>query len=154
SSVGRFGVVIGIAFLVTLSPSRAEAWNPLKAAADKLKAAGRAIGGGLGAPVGGFIESATTPSVHNFEDAGHRLLADVDSAIATNLGRAGTLVTQVKASVDSTLTQVDRSLQARILQVQTGIDNTIDHSFDRIELVIGRLEGDLDRALDSAKRIG
>jgi hypothetical protein len=31
--------------LFAMSPSRAEAWNPIKAASDKLKAAGHAVGG-------------------------------------------------------------------------------------------------------------
>jgi hypothetical protein len=144
-------VVACLASVLAMS-SRAEAWNPLKAAADKLKSAGRAIGGVLGIPAGGFIESATTPAIRNFEDAGHRLLGDVDTAIATNLGRAGKLFAEVNEAIDTKLLTVDHSLQARILQVQTGIDRTIDHTFDRIELVIGRLELDAQQLLARVER--
>ncbi|HZJ64104.1 MAG TPA: hypothetical protein VFD36_11350 [Kofleriaceae bacterium] len=148
----KLGPVVCVSCMLALQPSRAEAWNPLKAAAEKLKAAGRAIGGVLGIPAGGFIESATTPAIRNFEDAGHRLLGDVDAAIATNLGRAGKLFTQVDEAVDAKLAQVDHSLEARILQVQTGIDRTIDHTFDRIDLVIGRLEQDAQQLLARVER--
>ena len=46
--------------LLAMPASRAEAWNPLKAVGNALASAGRAIGGVLGAPAGGFIESATS----------------------------------------------------------------------------------------------
>lgn len=143
--------------LLAMSPSRAEAWNPwnpIKASADKLKAAGRAIGGVLGIPAAGFIEAATTPVVHNFESAGHHLIADLDSAIASNIKGAGALVTQVDAAVGSTLAQVDGRLEVRILQVQTGIDHTIDHAFDRIDRVIGHLEQDAQQLIERAERTG
>jgi len=148
---GRLALVIGV---VVASPSRAEAWNPIKAAADKLKAAGRAIG----ASAGRFVESATAPAIRNGEDAGHRLIADVDVAIASNLDRAGSftaaLVTQVDGALGARLEQVDRSLQARILQVQTGIDHSIDHTFDRLDLMLGRLDQDAQQLIVRAERVG
>jgi hypothetical protein len=154
----KLGTAACVMCMLAMQPSRAEAWNPLKAAASKLKAAGRAIGGVLGIPAGGFIESATAPAIRNFEDAGHRLLGDVDAAIATNLGRAGKLFTQVDESIDKKLLQVDHSLEARILQVQTGldrtIDRTIDRTFDRIDQVIGRLEQDAVALLARVERTG
>jgi hypothetical protein len=150
----KLGTAACVVYLLAMQPSRAEAWNPLKAAASKLKAAGRAIGGVLGSPAGGFIESATAPAIRNFEDAGHRLLGDVDAAIATNLGRAGKLFSVVDESIDKKLLQVDHSLEARILQVQTGIDRTIDHTFDRIDQVIGRLEQDAVQLLARVERTG
>jgi len=133
-------VVVGV---LAMSATRAEAWNPIKAAAAKLKSAGRA-----------FVESAASPVIHNAEDAGHRLIADVDSAIANNLQRTGALVTQVKAEADATLAQVDQSLQARILQIQTGVDHTVDHAFDRIDLAIGRLETDAQQLLARVDQTG
>lgn len=134
--------------------SRAEAWNPLKAVADKLAAAGRAVGGVVGAPAGGFVESATTPVIHNVEDSGHRLIADLDGAIASNLARTDGLIDHASAVAKDTVTQVDHSLAARILQVQTGVDHTIDHAFDRVDLVFGRLESDAQQLLDRAERAG
>ena len=73
--------------LLAIPASRAEAWNPLTAVADKLAAAGRAIGGVRGAPAGGYIEAAATPVIHSVEDAGHHLIADLDQKIASNLDR-------------------------------------------------------------------
>jgi hypothetical protein len=137
--------------LLAFPASRAEAWNPLKALVNKLEAAGRAIGGVLGAPMGGFIESSTTPVIRSAETSGHRLIADLDHAIASNLDRTGVILT--KAASD-TVAQADRSLAARILQIQTVADHTIDHTMDRIDLVIGRLESDAQQMLDRAERAG
>jgi hypothetical protein len=137
--------------LLAIPASRAEAWNPLKAVASKLAAAGRAIGGVLGAPAGGFIESAATPVIHSVEDSGHRLIADLDQKIASNLDHAGVVIT--KAASD-TVTQIDHSLAARILQIQVTADHTIDHAMDRIDLVIGRLESDAVKILDRAEQAG
>jgi hypothetical protein len=136
------GLAVAIC-LVALSASRAEAWNPLKAVASKLAAAGRAIGGVLGAPAGGYIEAAATPVIRSAEDSGHRLIADVDHAIASNLDRTGVLL-------KGTVAQVDDSLAARILQIQT----TADHAMDRIDLVIGRLDADLKQLVDRAEKAG
>jgi hypothetical protein len=127
--------------------SRAEAWNPLKAVANALATAGRAIGGVLGAPVGGLVESVTTPVIRSAEDSGHRLIADVDHALASNLDRVGVLA-------KDTVAQVDRSLAARILQIQTTADHTIDHAMDRVDLLIGRLETDAQQLLDRAETAG
>lgn len=137
--------------LLAMPASRAEAWNPLKAVADGIVAAGRAIGGVLGAPAGGFIESVTTPVIRSAEDSGHRLIADVDHAIASNLDRAGVMLN--KATGDA-VTQVDRSLAARILQIQATADHTIDRASDRVDLVIGRLEKDAQQVLDRAEAAG
>lgn len=129
--------------LLAMPASRAEAWNPLKAVASALATAGRAIGGVLGAPAGGLIESITTPVIRSAEDTGHRLIADVDQALATNLDRAGVMA-------KDTVAQVDHTLEARILQVQA----TTDHTIDRVDLLIGRLETDATQILDRAETAG
>lgn len=139
-------LVVAICLLV-FPASRAEAWNPLKALANKLAAAGRAIGGVLGAPTGGLIEAAATPVIHSAEDSAHRLIADVDHAIASNVERTGVVISD-------TVAQVDRSLTARIVQIQTTADHTIDHAMDRIDLAIGRLESDATEVLDRAEKAG
>jgi hypothetical protein len=139
---------------LAIPASRAEAWNPLKAAEARFEAAGGAVGGALGAPAGGFIESATTPVIHSAEDSGHRLIADLDRTIASNLDRTGGLINQASAAAKDTVAQVDHSLAARILQIQTGVDHTIDHAFDRVDLVVGRLESDAQQLLERAERAG
>lgn len=139
-------LVVAICLLV-LPASRAEAWNPLRALANKIVAAGRAIGGVFGAPVGGFVEAAATPVIHSAEDTGHRLIADVDHAIASNLDRTGVMI-------KDTVTQVDLTLGARILQIQTTADHAVDHATERIDLLIGRLEVDVKQVIERAEKAG
>lgn len=139
--------------LLAIPPSRAEAWNPIKAAADRLAAAGRAIGGMLGAPAGGLVESAAMPVIRDAEGTGRRLIADLDGAIQGNLVRAGALIGQASSAASATAAQIDHSLAARILQIQTGVDHTVDHAFDRIDLLVGRLEADARQLLERAERV-
>ena len=130
--------------VLTLWSPPSQAWNPLRAAARGVRAIGRGVGGFLGAPVGGFVESATTPAMRNLEASGHRLLQDADGILARQLDRAGTVTGQVVAQTDKALAerleQVDHSLEARILQVKTSADDSVDHAFGRLDHSLGRLD--------------
>src|SRR5262245_43679680 len=57
-------------------PLAAEAWNPLRSAANGIARAGRAVGNYVGGKLGGFVERATAPSIRNIEKTGHALLDD------------------------------------------------------------------------------
>ncbi|HEY6179459.1 MAG TPA: hypothetical protein VIX73_33620 [Kofleriaceae bacterium] len=142
-----------LVIVVLAMPARAEAWNPIKAAADKAAAAGRVIGGVLGAPAAGFIEAAATPVIDSVEDAGHRLIRDADRAIADNLARTGALISQTGETAHSVLGDVDRSLAARIVQVTTGIDHSVDHVFDRLDHTLGELDKAADGLLVRAGQL-
>jgi hypothetical protein len=124
-----------------VQPSRATAWNPLSAAANKLRELSAGAGRVLGAP---FIEATTQPTIHNLEDAGHRLISDADVAIAGQIERAGSvtsaLVAQVNTSVAVQLDTIDHSLEARIVQVKTGLDDSVATSFGRVDQVVDRLD--------------
>lgn len=143
-----------VALLVLCSaPAPARAWNPLKAAAAKLRSIGHGIGGVLGAPAGGFIEAATTPTIHNVEDAGHRLIGDLDFALSSNIDHAHAVVGAVLDQASTVEDKVNGDLQARILQIQTGLDKTVDHGFDRLDLALGRLDRDANRLVDRAEKL-
>ncbi|HTJ43837.1 MAG TPA: hypothetical protein VL463_17140, partial [Kofleriaceae bacterium] len=98
----------------------------------------------VGAPFGGLVEAASTPTIHDLEDSGHRLIRDADDAIGKEIDRAGSVTAGVVAQVDSSLAarldQVDHSLAARIVQVKTGLDDTVDRAFGRLDRSIGRLD--------------
>jgi hypothetical protein len=126
-----------VALGLVVLPARAEAWDPLKAAADK---------------AGKLLDAAVAPTL----DHGDRLLHDADHVLHDNLDRAGMLVTQV----GTTFADVDRSLAARILQVQTvvdrtktSVDGTIDHAFDRIDHTFGELDHEAEHLLDRADQL-
>ncbi|MCW5807597.1 MAG: hypothetical protein KIT31_34900 [Deltaproteobacteria bacterium] len=157
--VRKVWVVAAVAIVAVCGmPKRAEAWNPVKAVTDKIVAAGRAIGGVLGAPVGGFVEAATTPVIRNVEHAGHRLIGDLDLAIGNNIdraqGAAGKVLDQVNTIAGAQLDKVNSTLQARILQIQSGVDATVDRVFDRLDRVIGRLDDTAQRLLARAEAAG
>ncbi len=107
----------------------------------KLKGAGRAIGGVLGAPAGGFAEAAATPTIRSIEGSGRRLLYDFEGVAARRMDQAGDLVGKV---VDKTfdgsgklVDKVDASLEARILQVTTGANATVDNAGQEARATIG-----------------
>jgi hypothetical protein len=141
--MGRCVLVMGLVGLGTLTvqPSRATAWNPLSAAANKLKAVSASAGRVFGAP---FVEATTQPTIRNVEDAGHRLISDADVAIAGQIERAGSvtsaLVAQVNTSVAVQLDTIDHSLEARIVQVKTGLDDSVARSFGRVDQIVDRLD--------------
>ena len=126
-----------ILLCLVLVPARAEAWDPLQSAADK---------------TGKLLDSVVAPTL----DRTNHLLHDADHVLHDNLDRAGVLVNQVGA----TFSDVDRSIAARIVQVQgvidhtrTGIDATIDHTFDRIDRTLGELDRDAEKLLDGADKL-
>ena len=156
-SVARIaGLVVVVGWV--LAPAPAEAWNPLKAAADGLAAAGHAIGRVLGAPAGGFVEAASTPTIHGLQDAGHHLIADADAALGHQLDHAGsvagTLVARADQALADRLDQVDRSLEARIVQVKATADETVDRTFGRLDHSIGLLDGVARRRIAQIGKTG
>jgi hypothetical protein len=107
----------------------------------KLRGAGRAIGSVIGAPVGGFAEAASTPTLRSAESSGRRLLYDFEGVAARRMDQAGQLVGNV---VDKTFAgsgklvdKVDASLEARIVQVTTSVNGTVDHVAEKTQVLIG-----------------
>lgn len=108
---------------VLFIPLPTEAWNPL---ADL----GHFFGSIIGAPFGGAIEAAVTPTIQGVEGSGHRLIQDLDERLANT---ARSLLTQTDATLAARVDQVDDKLAARILQVgQTG-DELVDRSLGQVD---------------------
>jgi len=152
------GGIVVVGWALTRAPAPAQAWNPLKAAANGLSAAGRAIGRVLGAPAGGFVEAASTPTIHGLEDAGHHLIADADTALGHQIDRAGSVAGKLVGRTDQVLAdrldQVDRSLEARIVQVHATADELVDRSFGRLDHSIGLLDGVARRRIAQIGKTG
>src|SRR5262249_51370919 len=99
-----------------LIPRPTVAWNPL---ADL----GHFFGSIIGAPFGGAIEAAVTPTIQGVEGSGHRLIQDLDERLANT---ARDLLQRTNATVAARLDQVDDKLAARILQVGRTGDELVD----------------------------
>jgi len=132
----------------------AEAWNPLKPLASAAKKAGAAIGRGLG----GLVESATTPTIRNAEQSGHRLIGDVEMSLDRQLEHGGAVATSLVGVVDKSvgekLDKVDRSLEARILQVHVAGDELVDRTFNRVDATIWKLDDVAKRRIDQIEKTG
>jgi len=117
----------------------------LAAASDQASAGvlGRVAGDLTGGAVGGAVEK--------LEPALARTLADVDGRLAANEVRVGSivgdLVGKTSGELGTRLTQVDGILEKRLLQVQLGVDQVLDHGLDKIDGVararIAQLNGSL-----------
>ncbi len=127
---------LGVQLLLFAVAPAAWAWNPFEAA---------------GRQTGKFVDRATAPTIANVETSAHRLVADVDARIATQLDHAGSVTAKVVGDVDSKLAarlaQVDGSLEARILQVSTSADALVQGA-------LGRLDQSARLALASAEKTG
>jgi hypothetical protein len=153
----RVLLVVFVLFVARPSPVQARSWNPLKAVAKKAKVVGRAIGDVLG--VGGFVDSATAPTIRNVEDAGRRLVRDTEDALKRRVDHVGSVTSRLIAETNKGLADqletVDRSMEARILQVKLGASETIDHTFGRLDRSLGRIDDLARRRIDQiGKTIG
>lgn len=133
-----FAVLVVLVALVGRPANEARGENFL---VRKLKGAGRAIGGILGAPVGGFAEAAATPTIRSAEGTGRRLLYDFEGVAARRMDQAATLVSGVvDRTFDNTgrlVGTIDASLEARIVQVTTSTNATIDNVGEEARATIG-----------------
>jgi hypothetical protein len=141
----RFFTLAALTSLVAI-PGRAgeaRAWDPLAAVVDGLGAAGssladagRFVGRVIGAPLGGIVEAATTPTIETTELGAHRLIDDIDARVGKQVGNLDTLV-------GKSAQRVDTSLQARIVQVSGVLDESI-----------GRVDEVARRRIDQVGKIG
>ncbi|MBE7449734.1 MAG: hypothetical protein HS111_12785 [Kofleriaceae bacterium] len=146
-------IVAAALALVGPPPERAHGENIV---VRKLRSTGRALGSLVGAPVGGLIEAASTPTIRNVEDTGRRLLHDFEGATARRLDQAGDLAGRlVDRTFDHGGTLVDRvdaSLEARILQVTTSAGATISHAGVVAQQVVGTVDRAIAANLARARR--
>src|SRR5215831_3808861 len=123
SSIGPRRAAALCAAAVLFIPQPTEAWNPL---ADL----GHFFGSIIGAPFGGAIEAAVTPTIQGVEGSGHRLIQDLDERLA-NTARG--LLERTDATLAARLDQVDDKLAARILQVGRTGDELVDRSLGQVD---------------------
>jgi hypothetical protein len=148
----RVLLVVFVLFVARPEPAEAGIWNPLKAAAKKVKAVLRGIGGVIGAPAGGFVESLSAPTIRNVEDTGRRLMHDAEDALERRVDQVGGVASRLIAETDQDLAarvaQVDRSIEARILQVEVAANRTLDHAFGRLDRSLGRIDAIARKRID------
>lgn len=146
----RVLLVVFVLFVARPTQVEARTWNPLEAIARKSKVVAHAIGEVLG--VGGFVESATAPTIRNVEDAGRRLVADTEDAIERRVDHVGSvtsgLIAETNKDLAARLDQVDRSLEARILQVEVSANEVVDRAFGRLDRSLGRLDAIARKRID------
>ncbi len=135
-SLNRRLAVILIAFVGVAAPTSPRAFAGVLAN----------IGKGLG---GGAAEGA----VEKLEPALARTIADVDNRLTaqeTHIGSVvGGLVGQTSNELGARLGQVDGILEKRILQVQLGVDDVLDHGLDKIDGVARLRIAQIDSSLAS-----
>lgn len=133
-------------------------------------------GGGelIGRPFGGLLGGLTGPTVQKFEDAGHRLIDDVDTRMAARVGQVDEIVSaglqdadrmleqrliqvdgiavrrlsQLDSMAEARIGQVDKSLVGRINQLDSRAAARITQVDSVLESRIGQLDGILDDSLD------
>jgi hypothetical protein len=127
---GRIRIVaLAIAIAVAGKPaSQAHGENFFK---RKAKAASRAIGDVLSPGASRLAEAASTPVFRNAESTGRRLLYDFEGVTARRLDQAGTIVNKAVdnafANTGALASQIDLSLEARIMQLDKSVNGTIDN---------------------------
>lgn len=132
-----------VAAALAAAPAPSAGWNPLEA----IVAAGRAVGSILGSPFGGAVEAATTPTIHNVEGSGHRLIADLDDRLGAQVESLRSTATSAIGGIDKVMEaridQVDDRLSARVLQLQ----NVGDELFTQARTTFSEIDKDLEQRL-------
>jgi hypothetical protein len=126
--------VVVVFGLTLMSAAPARAWNPLAPIEAVTKKIGSTVGSLLG--LGGLVESTTTPTIKDLQSAGSALLTQTDTLISTQLANAhavtSDLISQTDKAVGSAISQVDQSVQARIVQTQAVGDELVDRSVGEV----------------------
>lgn len=142
--VHRVLLVVFVLFVARPEPAHAGIWDPLKAAAKKVKKVLHGASALVGIPAGGFVDSTLAPSIRNLRNAGREVVDDAEHALERRVDQAGGVASRLLAETNQDLAdrvaQVDRSMEARILQVELAADKMIDHAFGRLDRSIGRVD--------------
>jgi hypothetical protein len=89
----------------------------------------RWIGGQL---VGGGVDKLKGATREAVADVDNRLTAHEDRLEA----KTAALLDNAKGKVDDTVLRIDHSLEARLLQIKTGADDTVDRALDRVDRLL------------------
>ena len=127
----RFGgnAFVGFAFVLAFCFSDKNIaygqWNPIKTVKEVVSTAGVIAG----APFGGLIDAATKPTINSAENAGHRLIADIDGRMESRIAQMGDEVQEAfregNRSMNERLSQLDRSMEQRIYQLDGVISKSL-----------------------------
>ena len=94
---------------------------------------------------------AAAGAVEKLEPALARTIADVDNRLTAQETHVGTvvggLIGQTSTELGARLGQVDGILEKRILQVQLGVDQVLDHGLDKIDGVARQRIAQIDSSL-------
>lgn len=117
-------------------------------------ASGDAARAGILSSVGHELASgATAGAVEKLEPALARTIADVDSRMTTQETHVGNivggLIGQTSTELGARLGQVDGILEKRIMQVQLGVDQVLDHGLDKIDGVARARIAQIDSSLEA-----
>ena len=107
------------------------------------------VGGGIltkagqlaGAPFGGFIDSATKPTINSVENAGHRIIADMNGSMEARIAQLGD-------ELGATTTNFDKSMEARVSQ----LDQSMERRIYQLDGVIGKSLLEADRISEARVR--
>jgi hypothetical protein len=130
-------------------------WNPFKAAAGAVKKGLSFAGNIAGSFGGGFIDSATSPTISHLEQSGQSLIASANKAVEERLNqfdaqakdRLGQMdgilkdrTLQLDASVSNRIVQIDTVFATRIQQIDQMLANRIEQFDSAAERRIGNLD--------------
>lgn len=117
-------------------------WNPVKT----IEEVGSDIGSVVGAPFGGFIDSATKPTIQNVENVGHRIIADLDEVME---GR----IAQIGDEVSISIKEADQAAEQRLMQADQITTARISQLDQSIEARMYQLDGIISESLIEVDRI-
>jgi hypothetical protein len=104
---------------------------------------------------GGFVDSATTPMINQFEDAGKSLIRETNGMLDRQIEHLNSVakerldqmdgilkvrITQVDESFKQRIEQVDKVMETRILQIDSVMEKRILQVDDMMERRIGNLD--------------
>ena len=98
-----------------------------------------------------LASGAAAGAVEKLEPALARTIADVDNRLTAQETHVGTvvggLIGQTSSELGARLGQVDGILEKRLLQVQLGVDQVLDHGLDKIDGVARQRIAQIDSSL-------
>lgn len=140
-------MTVCIIVVLVPSPQPVQAWNPFKSAVKLVKKAGSVVGGVVGAPFGGFLDSATSPTIRNAEASAHRIVADFDE-------RSRERIKQMDSVLKTNIKDLNASLEQRIAQADKAVkeniekfDKVMKENVDRVSEVLAGSVADVDQML-------
>ena len=126
-----------LVFFLTPTPTTAQ-FGWLKDAAGGIWEGVKTVGDLPGKAVGSFIGTATKPTIRNVENSGHQIVKDLDRRMEARIVQ---LSDEIDESLGNNIDKVDQSLEDRIDQ----IDQSMEKRIYQIDGVISKSLLEVDR---------